>query len=604
MNNITLEDLQREMAETESYLRSKEEDKSTLRRSLSTLRSSKDATATNNIQLTSSTKLEQPSTNIIFENPVPEKPIDNREQLVQRLLSDYNARQSQSQQTQDISNNIRFSIQQTSSEDAAEKEFLTSLNTNSMDANDSSPRTYRPHEETLFFASDLADNWKALDQSYFSNKETNEKHEEDLTKTVKFAQSLQPWEKNQMIHPWEESKEPKSEEHLDPLNISEEYEDSLASSVNGRNQSYRLSNIQTSVDDNHATLKKPSEYHRKNTQFVPRSRSRSRSQGRRTASMSPQTRGSSSLTPTPKSYLKSKELLQKEAREKFDQTCTFSPQLYTNKSNSKGNKSSSLSPSSPSYYQQKRTQKQSFQDKLEEMQIKHEKKLMEREKLKLEAEQISLVECTFQPQITSKAYKMKKDRSQIDVSTRLYQEAEIKQKQHHWLGQQIEENRMAEYTFQPSINPNSREYLASNTNSAIDIERPIHERIADLQREKQRRLHELRASIELEQTDLTFQPKIYQNSKALAEAKRQKEFNIPPSHTSSSPIMISGTEEALKVLDAKEDIGTRLLNEGRKMAKRKQQLLHERERRLAELYEPPTLSKGTKKLAEEREFVK
>jgi hypothetical protein len=100
--------------------------------------------------------------------------------------------------------------------------------------------------------------------------------------------------------------------------------------------------------------------------------------------------------------------------------------------------------------------------------------------------------------------------SQSDnVASRLFNEAEHRLQQQKWLEKKVKEARLSQYSFKPSINPLSQELAQAHD------QRPIHERVGDLQREKNKRLQELRQSVDNEQIDLTFHPSIDNNSKRI-----------------------------------------------------------------------------------------
>lgn len=186
--------------------------------------------------------------------------------------------------------------------------------------------------------------------------------------------------------------------------------------------------------------------------------------------------------------------------------------------------------------------------------------------------------------------------------SRLHDDAEQRMIQKKYIEKKVKEARMSEYTFQPVINPNN------STNSAEH--KPIHERIGDIQREKKKKLHDLRASHWDSQVDLTFTPKIDSKSKRIAEliklgGKQSSQSNsnirnstdkIDLSNYGYSDIS-SGAAEAELVLNMQSDVATRLINEGRKIQHKKQMMMHEREREESLLMEPVIPSKGSQSMA-------
>jgi hypothetical protein len=255
------------------------------------------------------------------------------------------------------------------------------------------------------------------------------------------------------------------------------------------------------------------------------------------------------------------------------------------------------------------------------MQEEHKRKIEARERLRQECEKIDMLECTFQPELSkvtqkiikakeqqqqrhpSSRYSISRDDSQsssADISKRLHDDAAHRVYYHHWLGQELEKIKLSEYTFTPTINSNTEAILEENGCDS----RPIHERVVELQRQHRQRLQTIRNIVEREQVDLTFQPKIVDNSRVLAERRWLREQGVEPATTAEK---MSGTEEALRVLsrhDEENNVAIRLLNEGRRIAKRKQLLLHEREQELADEMEQPVISRGSQKLAERSTFVK
>jgi hypothetical protein len=238
------------------------------------------------------------------------------------------------------------------------------------------------------------------------------------------------------------------------------------------------------------------------------------------------------------------------------------------------------------------------------MHNKHQQQLKNREKLKYEYERLALMECTFAPQISSSAKKMKdqsvsnknNSSSSASVSNRLHEEAAVRRKQLHWLGQQLQEESLAECTFQPTI---------ITKKSADNSHVPIHQRVVDLQRQKQRNLHQLRDNIEKEQTDLIFKPKLTPKSSSLAKERNSRysvDDNMFPSFRS-----IASTKDAIRELtesDANTSVVDRLLSEGKRLQRRKQELFMEREEELFNECQKSALSKGTQILARKSPLVK
>jgi hypothetical protein len=192
----------------------------------------------------------------------------------------------------------------------------------------------------------------------------------------------------------------------------------------------------------------------------------------------------------------------------------------------------------------------------------------------------------------------------VSSSSRLHDDAEQRMIQKKYIEKKVKEARMSEYTFQPVINPN-------NATKSAEPHRPIHERIGEIQREKKKTLHDLRASHWDSQVDLTFNPKIDSKSKKIAEQTKlgvhnKQDQSISNIRHSNDRLDLSGygysdvssgAAEAELVLNMQSDVSTRLINEGRKTQHKKQMMMHDRERIESLLMEPVTPSKGSQSMA-------
>lgn len=244
--------------------------------------------------------------------------------------------------------------------------------------------------------------------------------------------------------------------------------------------------------------------------------------------------------------------------------------------------------------------------------------------------------------------------SALHVSERLFREAEIRNAQNKWIKQQVNILRDNQYTYQPMINP-----ATSAPSSSGAGHRPIHERIADMMKEKKAYMSSLRAAVEEEEVDLTFKPQIDARSRVIAtqrlmgyggnpnlprpprstSATRQGQgasqsvqppqppqstgagaSGAPPSvgpsaaRASTGPTSASGNhrnrtdtttggrltgeQEAALVLGFHTDVGSRLMDQGKAMARRKQQLVHERDNELAAAMEKAGMSKGSERIVQ------
>ena len=75
----------------------------------------------------------------------------------------------------------------------------------------------------------------------------------------------------------------------------------------------------------------------------------------------------------------------------------------------------------------------------------------------------------------------------MHASNRLYNDHQIRKDQQRDLRQRVGEERSNQYTFQPSINPNTRAMFEEQEEMGVDRV-PLHERVADLQRYKSQKL--------------------------------------------------------------------------------------------------------------------
>jgi hypothetical protein len=280
----------------------------------------------------------------------------------------------------------------------------------------------------------------------------------------------------------------------------------------------------------------------------------------------------------------------------------------------------------------------------------HQSRLIRQQNLlkeKRALDELALAECTFQPHISRGSRNILNQKAQFEqldvdcrnmagaydatqhplesstgVSERLYKEAAVRSAQNRWVKQEVEKIRQSHCTFQPMLNPRSRAHTAHT-----EDRRPIHERIADMQKEKKQYLHALKASIEEEQTDLTFRPQIDARSRVIAEQKllgyggnphlphpsqgagegasdaragSAAPSGAPRRDTAIQQKQLSGEAEAAIVLGFHTDVGSRLLDQGKQAAKRKQQLLHDKENELAKAMEQAAVSRGSERILQHK----
>lgn len=306
-----------------------------------------------------------------------------------------------------------------------------------------------------------------------------------------------------------------------------------------------------------------------------------------------------------KKFHKTKEQLQKEAEAAFQKLYAFKPTIISDDRRSTGRRDASGT------------------ERVEAIQKWYKRSREEREKQKMDFLHIELMNCTFQPQIIrsregpSKMVKLRNpggfsqfnaveylsggtgysskeqlegSRNSGEVSMRLYNDAEQRSTQQRWLERQVEEARLAQFTFQPSINPVTTSY-----SDTIEY-KPIYERVGELQKEKEDRMRTLKQSHQDSQVDLTFTPSIDPRSRRIAVKKLEDE-DTQQASSSSCSIATSEVSEGHSRPVQQYDVGSRLHREARLAAKRKQQLCARREQLEIMEMEHPRLSRGTEKLA-------
>lgn len=309
-----------------------------------------------------------------------------------------------------------------------------------------------------------------------------------------------------------------------------------------------------------------------------------------------------------KRFHKSREQLQEEATAQFKVQCAFKPSIITAAVNYDSNRDPARG------------------SRIEEMHVLYKKSRDEREKRKKEHLQSELGKCTFQPVITKmgvratrsspsaahfnavdylsggSGYVETPERERVpkgipgsvsQTSTRLHREAEQRSAQQRWLEKQVEEARLAQFSFQPVINP-------ANTSFLDDIDhRPIYERVGELQRERESRRRDLKQSHDDSLVDLTFTPQIDSKSRKIAQRRLEAKDCEDLDESCSRSLSASGTGSRL----SQHDVGARLHGEAALAARRKEQLRSEREGVLVLEMEPVKISKGSDKLAQQSPHV-
>jgi hypothetical protein len=343
-------------------------------------------------------------------------------------------------------------------------------------------------------------------------------------------------------------------------------------------------------------------------------------------------------------HLKTKEDLIKEAKEEFNRQYTFQPQLNTSIATATPTPShgTTINRRESTTSKPKRS---SSVNRIDAMLRVHEQKLLLRDKQRLEVEraQVELF-CTFKPeicpgtnQILQKKYvedeyngkliqqqqqqEMKRTRSSSlppsrsaasrqspnnnppSASQRLFSDAKKKLNKQHLIQTQLSDISKSEYPFHPSINPKTNAILAVVNGSEY---RPLYERVGEIQRSSMIHKQVLANSYEDElRNAITFRPKIDEKSAQMILEKRLKQSRDAPSEGKSNeePHRFLGQHSRGEDGGGGDDVGRRLLDEGRKQLLRKHQLLAERERELANQMKEPKPCKGSQEILEQNPAV-
>ena len=163
---------------------------------------------------------------------------------------------------------------------------------------------------------------------------------------------------------------------------------------------------------------------------------------------------------------------------------------------------------------------------------------------------------------------------QRDVGVRLHSEAKRQAAFLQQARSRIEEERRSELTFRPDV---SRSRSSFTTSDPLEY-KPIYERVASLQRDRSARLQQLKEMLERDrESEFTFQPLIDEKSKRIVEKMNQEELF-------SSKV---------------KDTGSRLFNDGRLIAYKKELLALEHAKRKEAEFTQPRLCEGTEQIARE-----
>lgn len=290
---------------------------------------------------------------------------------------------------------------------------------------------------------------------------------------------------------------------------------------------------------------------------------------------------------------RSKERLVKEAKQRFTEAHPFKPTLYA----------SSQSP-----------ERGGGRGRVEQLHAEHAERLRRREMVRQEMEEVERLQCSFRPQLAPASEKMARARSvrdeelqdqgnvTEDVSSRLHHYAAKQARYQHELSQFLIQQSLSECSFQPQLIPSHRN---RSSGASRKPQPPLHERLADIQRQRQRSLAILREVIEKEdQKRMPFHPQIDEKSRRLVQ--RRRAGGVGSSSSPSPDNNRSGVTDAISILaqQEEEDVGNRLLREGQRIARRRQELQWQQEEEMANLIsEHPKMSRGSQKLTQQKEYL-
>lgn len=190
------------------------------------------------------------------------------------------------------------------------------------------------------------------------------------------------------------------------------------------------------------------------------------------------------------------ELL-KERENEFKKNCTFKPKINRNSESLKNNEL---------------TMEQKILMLSRPKSEQHEK----REKLRRELEDLKHIECTFKPNIMPYRGSVKSS-NDYPVEERLYQDAEFKNQERERMQRLRQEELASNYPFRPQVQMTASKLVGNKKERP-----PIYQRLEELQKEKNNNRNIMRLEAEQNDPDLTFKPKINQNSYMLAHARKQR----------------------------------------------------------------------------------
>ena len=216
--------------------------------------------------------------------------------------------------------------------------------------------------------------------------------------------------------------------------------------------------------------------------------------------------------PLPKTYsrpssapLSRKSVIQdliKERESEFKNNCTFKPKINN--------------------FTSKRSSELSQQHRVLMLSRPKSEQYEKRERLKREQEEAVLADCTFKPSILR--YKgLNASFTEFNAHERLYMEAEAKVFEREKVQRAKEEEYLSHFPFHPQVQ-NSIYKLVGNKKE----QPPIYQRVNEVQQEMLKKKSHIRYLSEINDEDLTFQPKISQNSYQYAHNKKIRSASKSP----------------------------------------------------------------------------
>lgn len=535
----------------------------------------------------------------------------DREALIERLLSDHQNRKAQRTEilsSGKFTDSLSYQYQPRSDEDEKEGLMEPPLKaTIRFGSTDNSPSDAAPSDSPSLFRIMQSDQPVDVSAVLFSRKtDSNDtrksndspdslSNHSDLGATIKFTRSLDPHEKF-VDYSAKNTDKPQTtlfqdEDSVDGSVPEITNDDDDKDAIGDSSYNYRYADAD-SLDSSNEFDGRPRQSRRR----VQPATHTPMTQRLTTLSRSPRSKSRSRSPRGPIIRRNTREVLVKQAEEEFRKTHTFTPQLSTT---SKGKKSKTETIDSTKQGNEAPKYRPS---RIQQLHEEYLEKCRERERMKYEFEKIDMMQCTFRPQINRRS--QSPSRTILDEygdaeayvnksSSRLHDEAAERYRRRHMLAEQIHEEEMMQYTFEPQLRVNPKYHVE---------ERPIHERLAELQKERQQHLNRLRESYEQERSaSFTFQPQIDQRSKTLAEDRAMKDVTNSLVQNGGE---FSGVEEAYRVLDRDRDVGKRLMEESIRLKRKKQQLLYEREVELSKQMEPPKISKGSQKIIQSNDDIR